>query len=391
MDPKNAVNRRQFLIRAGRISIGLGAAVAIPGVLVACGDDDDEAATISSNTPGATSTLAGGTLTPAEAQDQAAVLVGDVLDFRLRNEDGWTWPGGWVTMTLREAVLDGEAVYFVRTDASDEAFADSEKLVYVPKLAGALDAGKHGEIFLIENGVADQVPVVSTAPGQLNFTPLLRVNRVSWSADPGPLGSVADIDAASASGALVVEATEIVVNYPFVKWPAGELPVDTQFEAALSGGPLAAAPDLDSMTVTFKLHQCYPESYYIITDTSAAAMTGMMNVVAAPQADGLVQAGATERIFVFGNGIPGFAAMGFQPSVFASRAGEPAWSPMWEHVTILWNDEGAAQLLTSQPEVAAMEEAGEIKLFPGTPDTNGQSFVVNCPAPIRAPNTFSAA
>lgn len=390
MTLNNPFNRRQFLIRTGRISLGLGAAAVLPGFLAACGDDDDEQGAAATATTGPTGASPAAAITPAEAQAQATVLVGDVLDFRLRNEEGWTWPGGWVTMRLHAAAFNGEPVYFVRTDSSDEAFAGAEKLVYVPKLIGALDAGKHGEIYLVENGIADQLPVVSTAPDQLDFTPLLRVNRISWSGEAQLLESAADIESASASGALAVDATEIIVNYPFVKWSSGELPVDTQFEAALSGGPLVSAPDLGPMSVTFKLHQCYPESYYIITDTSAAAMAPMMNVAAAPVADGLVQAGATERIYVFGNGIPGFAAMGFQPSVFASKAGEPAWSPMWEHVTVMWSDETAAQLLKSRAEVAEMEEAGEITLFPGTPDTNGQSFVVNCPAPILAPNTFSA-
>ncbi|HUF52980.1 MAG TPA: hypothetical protein VMR52_04300 [Dehalococcoidia bacterium] len=390
MTPNNPFTRRQFLIRTGRISLGLGAAAVLPGFLAACGDDDDEQGAAATATAVPTGVSPATAITPAEAQEQATVLVGDVVDFRLLNEEGWTWPGGWVTMRLHAAAFNGQPVYFVRTDSSDEAFAGTEKLVYVPKLAGAIDAGKHGEIYLVEGGVADQLPVVSTAPDQLDFTPLLRVNRVFWSGEAQLLESAADIEAASASGALAVDATEIIVNYPFVKWSVGELPVDTQFEAALSGGPLAAPLDLDAMTATFKLHQCYPESYYIITDTSAAAMTGMMNVAAAPEADGLVAAGATEPIYVFGNGIPGFAAMGFQPSVFASKAGEPAWSPMWEHVTCVWADESAAQLLASRQEVAAMEEAGELQLFPGTPDTNGQSFVVNCPAPILAPNTFSA-
>lgn len=314
MDPKNAFNRRQFLIRAGRISLGLGAAAVLPGFLAACGDDDDEQGAAATATAGPTGAVPSATVTPAEAQDQATVLVGDVLDFRLRNEDGWTWPGGWVTMKLHAAAFNGQPVYFVRTDSSDEAFAGAEKLVYVPKLTGALDAGKHGEIYLVEGGVADQLPVVSTAPDQLDFTPLLRVNRVSWSGEAQLLESAADIEAASASGALAVDATEIIVNYPFVKWSLGELPVDTQFEAALSGGPLAAPLDLDQMTATFKLHQCYPESYYIITDTSAAAMTGMMNVAAAPMAEGLVEAGATERIYVFGNGIPASRPWGSSPA-----------------------------------------------------------------------------
>ena len=275
----------------------------------------------------------------AQAQAQARVLVGDVLDFRLRNEDGWVWPGGWVVMKLHEAVFDGQSAYFVRTDASDESFAEQEKLVHVPKLGGALSNGDHAQLYLATNGTPEQRPVMSTAPGQPDFTPLFRISRVTWQGAPGVLTSHSQVSDEVAAGRLTLEPTGIVVNYPVVKWPGGELPVDPRLEKALDGGPLVSAPDLGEMTVKFKLHQCYPESYYIITDTGAPPMAEAMNVAAAPGVAALTKVGATEKIFVFGNGVPGFAAMGFQPSIFASKAGEPAWSPMWEHVTAMWKDE----------------------------------------------------
>jgi hypothetical protein len=337
----------------------------------------------------ATTTAAGAAaVTPTEAQAQAKVIVGDVIDFRLRNEDGWKWPGGWVDMRLHEARFKGEPVYHVRTDASDEDFAVAEKLVFVPKLAAALGSGPHGNIYLFDG--AGQPAIVSTAPGQSDFTPFLRVNRVSWNSAARSLGSVEEARQAESAGELNIEETDVVVNYPFVKWPGGELPVDSTLEKALEGGPLVSAANLERMTVRFKLHQCYPESYYIITDTSAAQMAPMMNVAAAPAAAGLTALGGTEKIYVFGNGIPGFAAMGFQPSVFASKAGEVAWSPMWEHVTLLWKEGVTPQLLTSRADVAERISAGDLQEFPGTPDTAGQSFAVNCPSPIIAPNTFAA-
>lgn len=291
-------------------------------------------------------------------------------------------------MKLHEAVFEGQPVYFVRTDSSDESFAEQEKLVYVPKLGGALTNGDHADLYLVANGTPEQRPVVSTAPGQADFTPLFRVSHVTWQGTPGLLTSHSQVSDEVAAGRLALEATEILVNYPVVKWPGGELPVDPRLEKALDGGPLVSAPDLASMTVKFKLHQCYPESYYIITDAGAAPMAGAMNIAAAPAAAALTSVGATEKIYVFGNGVPGFAAMGFQPSVFASKAGEPAWSPMWEHVTAMWEDGTEPGVLKSPAEVTSMADAGEIKLFPGTPDTNGESFVVNCPSPISAPNSF---
>jgi hypothetical protein len=68
------------------------------------------------------------------------------------------------------------------------------------------------------------------------------------------------------------------------------------------------------------------------------------------------------------------------------KAGNAAWSPLWDHLTAVWKDESAAVLLTSQAELDERVAAGEIEIFKGTPDTDGQGFVVNCPSPIVAPS-----
>jgi hypothetical protein len=35
-------------------------------------------------------------------------------------------------------------------------------------------------------------------------------------------------------------------------------------------------------------------------------------------------------------------------------------------------------------------DAGELEEFPGVPETEGAIFVVNCPVPVLAENTFEA-
>ncbi len=317
--------------------------------------------------------------------DQASVIVGDVLDFELRGP--FEWNGGSVTMRLHEAFANGEPAWFVRTDASDAAFAEAEQLVFVPLLAvaGSVDGGI-GDIYLFDEGASDQRPVISWTPNDAGFTPLFRVHRVRASDEV--LDSVDAIRAAADGGSIEVEDTEVIVNYPLIKWPGGELAVDPEVKLALANGPLLEAADLDAETVVFKLHQCYPESRYIITDTSAVPMAPMMSVVGSPGTEGLIDAGATSKITVFGNGIPGPGAMGFQPAIFQAKAGDPAWSPMWDHWTAVWNDEADATLLTTQAELDAAEADGRLTLHHGTPDTGGMGFVVNCPSPIVAPNDF---
>jgi hypothetical protein len=215
---------------------------------------------------------------PNPTPDSAAtVLAKDVVEFELRGP--YQWNGGSVTMRLHEGRLDGEPIYFVRTDASDEAFANEVGLVFVPVLRVALaKEGGAGRIFLFGDDAAEgQVSVLNTGPGREDFTPLYRVNRVTFIGEPSVLGSAAAVDAALAAGSIEVEETDVVVNYPAVKWPGDELPVDTVVEKPLEGWPLLGAPDLDAMVVTFKLHQCFPESRYIVTDTSAVPMAPMMN------------------------------------------------------------------------------------------------------------------
>ena len=325
---------------------------------------------------------------PRPTADGAATkLVGDVLDFDLRGP--FEWNGGSVTMRLHESFIDGARAYFVRTDTSDEEFAASEQLVFVPLLGAALttDEPALSAIYLFdEGGAADQLPVLSSVPGRDDFTSLFRVSRVHGASDV--LDSVDAIRSAVDSGSAVAEETDIVVNYPVVKWPEGELAVDPEVKLPLANGPLLAAPDAEAMTVTFKLHQCYPESRYIVTDTSAVPMAPMMSIVGSPRTAGLIEAGATSKITVFGNGIPGPGAMGFQPAIFEAKAGSPDWSPMWDHWTAVWNDDSDATLLTSQAELDSAAADGLITLHHGTPDTGGTGFVVNCPSPIVAPNDF---
>lgn len=364
--PSHVLSRRHFL----QASAGFVGAAALAGILprMVVAQTESSALRVTSPNP-----------TP---DSQATVLVDDVLDFRLRGD--FAWNGGWVRFRLHEGRIDGEPIWFIRTDASDQTFASDEGLVFAPLLALARSVdGGTGRIYLFDDG---SPAVLSTGPGRDDFTPLYEVVYVSGG--NGTLDSVAAVEAAAAAGQVTLAETPVVVNYPAVKWPGGELPVDTVVELPLANGPLLEAPDTAAGTVTFKLHQCYPESRYIITDTSAVPMAPMMSIPGSPATAGLAAAGAASTITVFGNGLSGPGAMGFQPGVFREKAGEPAWSPLWDHFTAVWNEPAAASLLTTQAEITELVEGGALELFVGTPDTDGQGFVVNCPAPITAPNDF---
>jgi hypothetical protein len=58
-------------------------------------------------------------------------------------------------------------------------------------------------------------------------------------------------------------------------------------------------------------------------------------------------------------------------------------------MTYVWQEDANARVLTSESVVHEARDAGELEEFPGTPDTNGEIFTVNCPVPVVAPNTFT--
>lgn len=316
------------------------------------------------------------------------LLCGDVTGFQLQS-DLWQGDFGSVTFQMHEAWYNGESVYYIRTDASDQTFAEENKLVWVPLLNAAMAAeGSTSRLYTFENGSDEQFPVVSHIPTDEAYSPAWRVHRVTFNGTATTLNSEAAIQEAESAGDVTVEVLTLVVNHPLVKWPGGELTEDTEKIDYLGTGPLITPVNTSAMSVTFKLHQCYPGSRYIITDTSAVPMAPMMAIAPSAPTGLLVDVGATDEIWVFGNGIEGSGVMGFQPAVFDNAAGEPVWSPFWNHFTAVWNDPADAVVVTSSSQLRELVDAGALEVFNGTPDTHPTGFVVNCPVPIKAANDF---
>ena len=313
------------------------------------------------------------------ASTRGDVLVGDVIDHALTSD---TWPGafGYVTFKTHKALHDGEAVHYIRTDTADVAFAEREKLVYVPLLNAARDQDVTNDLYVFDD---DRTPVIRYAPGSERYTPLFQIRRVTGG---GRMDSAAAIDAALRDGRIQVESTRVLVNYPLVKWPGGGLTVDEEKEVYLGGGQLIEPVDTDGGRVTLKLHEAFPGSYYILTDASLEGPAGMMNVPVSAPTWTLNRHRATDKVWVFVNGVEGSGAMGFQPAVFGNQAGHPAWSPFWDHYALEWMDERGARLLTTASEIRALREDGTLKQYNGVPPTHPQGFVVNCPVPVVGDN-----
>lgn len=376
------MGRRQFLGWAGRRGAAMGlVGVTLPSLLAACGDDDEGDVAPPADR-GATTT------SEAEAAEMAEAIVGDVVDFALTSDE-WAGDFGFVTLAVRRGAVDGNDVYFVRTDTSDQAYAEVEGLVFVPKLAPLTAEGLSGAAYVIEGGGDDQPVVFSTEPGRDDYSAAWTVHNVIWSTEPRVVRSVQEIRDGEAAGALTIEPTAIVINAGIVKWSAGEMAVDTERTAYLGGGQLLEPVDTVGLRVTFKLNQCYPGNRYFVLDHSMAPMAEMTQTVFSPRLHGGPSAsGATGRTNVFMNGLEGPGPMGFQPSAFDFNARDAAWSPYWDHYAYMWRDGTEPRLVTSQDAIHQARDADELEEFPGVPDTNGEVFTVNCPVPVLAPPTY---
>lgn len=330
--------------------------------------------------------------TASPGAETAEAIVGDVVEFTLTPDGRWAGPFSSVTLMLHPAWFDSGDAWFIRTDASDQAFAEAEGLVYVPLLRNALNAeGSYATLYRFADGAEGQLPVLSTVPGRDDFTSAFQIVDVAFTREPELLDSAAAVEEAVAAGTATLDATDVIVNYPLVVWPEGGLAVDPDLIMPLGAGPLIEEPDLENGQVTFKLHQCYPGSRYIATDTSAVPMAPMMGVVGSAPTQKLLEVDATAPIYVFGNGLPGPGPMGFQPSIFNTKAGDVLWSPFWSHITLMWKDPAQATVLKSEAEVLEAVDDGILELFNGTPDTHPDGFVVNCPSPVLAANTYDPA
>lgn len=134
-----------------------------------------------------------------------------------------------------KAWAEGKEIYFVHTEASDAGVAEKltnmmkSPVMYVPSLAQVPDEAL-ANVYVFTNGVQGSGPfgfqadVFDNPPGTDGYTPLRRLNAVTWG-DPAKareLTSAADVLAAEATGELTIEQPGVVINMPFVVWDGGQ-------------------------------------------------------------------------------------------------------------------------------------------------------------------------
>jgi hypothetical protein len=134
-----------------------------------------------------------------------------------------------------KAYAEGKEIYFVHTEASDAGVADKltnmmkSPVLLVPSLANVPDEAL-ANVYAFTNGVTGSGPfgfqpdVFDNPPGADGYTPLRRLNLVTW-ADASlarELKSADEVLAALAADQLTIEQPGVVINMPFVVWDGGK-------------------------------------------------------------------------------------------------------------------------------------------------------------------------
>lgn len=134
-----------------------------------------------------------------------------------------------------KAYAEGKEIYFVHTEASDAGVAEKltnmmkSPVMLVPSLADVPEEAL-ANVYVFTNGVEGtgpfgfQADVFDNPPGTEGYTPLRRLNVLTWTqgTTARELISVAEVLEAEANGELVIEQPGVVINMPFVVWDGGQ-------------------------------------------------------------------------------------------------------------------------------------------------------------------------
>ena len=295
-------------------------------------------------------------------------------------------------LPLVRGFADGNEVFYITTEVSDKNLANylsnltKSRVVYTPALKFA-PAQSLANIYEFTNGIKGSGPegfqpnVADSQPGDNNYSPLWKVNLVTWNngTTPQELTSEVDILNAVKNKELTIKPTEIIVNCPFVQWKDGSLTVrenKTLTDESQYGGGQVLDIDTKKMQVTFIAHRGFaPDGstiYYIATDASVKKVADDLGVIFVNKTNPTLKSGASSNLYVFTNGIKGTGPMGFQASIASTNAGDDAYSPLWRIQTVTWKDPMQAQFLTSLKEITEHGKQGNLK-------TEIAGVVVNCP------------
>ena len=138
-------------------------------------------------------------------------------------------------LPVDKGYAEGVEIYFTHTEASDAKLAEKmaagmqSPVLYVPALAHVTDHAV-ANVYVFTNGVKGdsmsglQPSVFDNPPGNEGYSPLRRLNMVSWADDATPreLKTAAEVLEAAEAGELTIQQPGVVINAPFIVWDGGQ-------------------------------------------------------------------------------------------------------------------------------------------------------------------------
>jgi hypothetical protein len=302
------------------------------------------------------------------------------------------------TIPLHKGWYEGQPVYFIITDASEQNHADiiTEKQGWRVELAPLLASAPKKALsttYIFTNGISGdgihgfQGEIFTSTPEQSEtYSALTAHVHVTWNdaAKAELLDSEDAILEAEKEGAVILTDLSVVINMPQIVWPGGHLTVKedkTLTDETPYGGGQVLDIDTEKMTVTFVAHRGWgPDGrtiYYIVTDATPEMPAAMMGVVSSPTSAALIVNSAAVDLYQFANGAKGTGPLGFQPGIAAAAPGDPNYSPMWRIFVIDWKDPASASVLETIQDINAYKKAGLIDVNLARPMDS--DHIVNCP------------
>ena len=138
-------------------------------------------------------------------------------------------------LPVDKGYVEGTEIYFTHTEVSNADLAEKmtagmqSPVLYAPSLADVpLEA--QANVYSFTNGVKGdsmsglQPSVFDNPPGTEGYTPLRRLNMVTWvdETKARELKTAAEILEAAEAGELTIQQTGVVINMPFIVWDGGQ-------------------------------------------------------------------------------------------------------------------------------------------------------------------------
>ncbi|HJS64178.1 MAG TPA: hypothetical protein VJ767_04900 [Nitrososphaeraceae archaeon] len=306
-----------------------------------------------------------------------------------------------IDIPLQKAYENGHEIFLVTFDASDNILAQQltdynrEFPIHYTKVLSQTPESALNEAYIFKNGVKGkghlgfQPTIITTKPGDKNYSPLKHVNFVEWNNSSAvtttELKSEEEIVAAQQAGKLKINNTspDLVINAPAIKWQGDSLKIRADKiitdETPFVGGQVTNI-DTDNMIVTMVTMRAFgPDGktvYWLVTD--ATPMTDDIikgGIVYSPANELLASTPVAVDFYQFINGIRNGGPQGFQPPISPVNLEDSNYSPMWRVLFVSWKDPQKAHLLQTMYDLNQMMKKGLIEIIPVLKGKH----IVNCP------------